>query len=514
MTILNGFSTPPPRQNMNGRAIFYIAFAASIFCLWTVFAWYQGLFEELQVARQERDAAINLAKAWEHEQKVQSEEMQKVKERYGAEIMGAHEIIAELNDTKQAAGYVNYPSEQLDGGDDIVVAIKTGATEIFKTLPVHFSTTLTHVPNFLLFSDHEQTIGDYHVQDSLNESSSEAINNFRDFQLYRDQQQFMAMGQNPEFVEFTGGWDLDKYKNVHIMVKAYKQQPNAKWYFFIDADSYILMGNLIPYLRNLDHTQKLYFGSPTWVGDINFAHGGTGYIISHAAVQTVVENNPDIGKQYESTAKDNCCGDAVLAKCLRDHDIHLIWAYPNFQGEPPYRMEFAKERMCAPLLTLHHMLPRDIGEFWEWERKTAQKGEYLLWADAFNFFVDPYLEETRKHWDNMGGDRGEIVDIDTAFPVQESYQSRPSAFDRCRQTCIDKVDCVQFRVRKEECKISTNLMLGWKVPVSNKEHEEYKSGWLMDRVAEMKKAMPCHQPAKDWPHDEINLAHQNRHPGP
>lgn len=503
MTILSGLSGSPPRPSMvNARIVFYFAFAGSIFCLWTVFAWYQGLFEELIVVRRERDAAINLARAREHEQKSQVEEVRSLKAKYGEEMTEANARIAELNATGYKGGYANYPMGPLEGAEDIVVVFKTGATEIFKVLPIHFVTTFTHVPNYLIFSDHEQNIGQYHIQDSLNESSPDAISNYYDFQLYRDQQQYMAAGQNPEFLELKGGWELDKFKNVHIMAKTFSQRPNAKWYLFLDADSYVVMSNLVSFLRNLDHTKKLYFGSPTYINDLEFAHGGTGYVLSHAAISAVIQKHPNVGQAYESFAKDQCCGDYVIARALKDNDISLIWASPNFNGEPPYKIEMDRDKMCEPIVTLHHMLPADVGEFWAWEQQKARPGEYLLFADVFERFVLPHIQEERQEWDNMGGNGGEVVD--TTVPDDSGEKDdNGSAWDRCKRACQEKFDCIQFRVRKDECKITHHLMLGWKVPISQEDHQDYKSGWMMNRVEELQDLEECPQPPKNWPRDKI-----------
>ena len=416
----------------------------------------------------------------------------------------ANAMIAELNSTGQEVGYKHYPAGQLEGTEDVVVAFKTGATELFKLLPIHFSTTMNHISNYLLFSDHEQVIGQYYVQDSLNESSPDAIQSYNDFQLYRDQQKWMAEGQNPEFLEFKGGWELDKFKNVHIMAKTYKQRPNAKWYLFIDADTYVSMANLVPFLSKLDHNQKLYFGSPTYIANLEFAHGGTGYVISHAAIKAVMESKPNIGKDYDSFAKDQCCGDYVLARALKDNDIGLIWAAPNFNGEPPYMIEFDKDKMCEPIVTLHHMRAADIGDYWNFEREKSKPGQYTLFADVFDHFVSNHLRAERENWDNLGGKSGEEADIEQGYEQERANGTIPSAFERCKQFCIKKPECVQYRTKKDECKILTHTQLGWKIPVSWGDQEDFKSGWLMDRVNDLRTALPCSQPPPDFPKNKIH----------
>ncbi|KAL9125783.1 MAG: hypothetical protein Q9217_005062 [Psora testacea] len=502
---------------LSSRRLAFLAFAANILCLWTIFAWYQRVYQELQITRQESSAAVSSSQACESEQKAQIEEIQRLRAKYGDEMMDAQATIDRLNTTSRAVGYANYPGGQLIEAEDVVVVIKTGATEAFKTLPIHLSTTLTHVPNHLLFSDHEAKMGQYYIQDALDECSPESIKLNDDFQLYRDQKQYLLLGQNPEYLELKGGWDLDKYKNIHMLSKTFKQRPDANWYLFIDADSYVVMANLLPYMRGLDPNKKLYIGSAAYIGDYAFGHGGTGYLLSHAAMKAVMEKDPDMGRKYEQVAKDSCCGDYVLAKMLKDEmGIELSWSMPHFQGEPPSKIGMNKGKLCQPIVTLHHMRPEEVASMWEFEREMAKPGKYILFRDVFEHFVYPYLQDMLTEWDNMCDDQGEEVKLPedevqetqngTPIPKEEMSKEEKGAgvFGKCRKACEDRKDCVQFRTWREECKISTNsVMLGWKVPVTRDDHEEYRSGWIMERVEEMRKVPPCEQPGATWPKDAL-----------
>ena len=49
---------------------------------------------------------------------------------------------------------------------------------------------------------------------------------------------------------------------------------------------------LLAYLAELDLTNPYYIGAQTWIGDVEFAHGGSGYLVSRPALERVV-------KQYE-----------------------------------------------------------------------------------------------------------------------------------------------------------------------------------------------------------------------
>lgn len=139
------------------------------------------------------------------------------------------QIIAS-NTTFKINGYTHFPAGKLADTEDVVIIVKTGATEIYRALPIHLTTTLTKIPNYLLFSDHKQQIAQYKVQDALDEVSEDIMLGNEDFDLYFEQKKLIALGQSPEKLELKGGWNLDKYKNIHMMKKTWQQKPHAKWY--------------------------------------------------------------------------------------------------------------------------------------------------------------------------------------------------------------------------------------------------------------------------------------------
>ena len=531
-SLLHSMAAGQARSSPHTRGLLFLALAASTFCLWSIYAWYQGIYTELEMIRAERNSAVAAGQSREFGQRALVKENERMRANFREEMALVQAQMEELNMTintaGKAVGYANFPGGQLPmvnglSMDDIVVIIKTGATEAYKALPIHLSTTLTHTPNILLFSDHEQTMGQYHIQDALDEVTPDILENNGDWQLYIDQKQYMALGQSPEFLEMKGGWDLDKYKNLHMLSKTYKQRPDAKWYLYIDADSYVLMHNLLLFLSGLDHTKKLYLGSAAFLNNLAFGHGGTGYVISHGAMKHVMEKEPNIARKYDQHAKENCCGDYVLARAFKDEGIELSWINPTFQGDPQYKLEMDKLKHCQPIVTLHHMLPHDVGSVWDFERQIARPDTYILYQDLFEQFVYPHLKDERWDWDCMSGDRGETRELpedtwegeathhfDQELNETVTSQKRLSrqerkkrTFDACKKICREKDDCIMFRTWQQECKIDWHLALGYKVPVSKHDNEEYRSGWMMDRVEEMRKEAPCAQPKADWAHEQV-----------
>jgi hypothetical protein len=201
--------------------------------------------------------------------------------------------------------------------------MKTGASEAFARIPTQLMTTLRCLPesDFLLFSDMAQNIAGHPVHDSLATVLPEAQLGNPDFDLYR-RQKWCAVDQDScnKLVDKPAdeGWALDKYKNIHIAEKAYAMRPGYDWYLFVDADSYVLWGNMVQWLKTLDPGKKLYLGSVTLINDFRFAHGGSGYVLSRAAMEGFAGKHPGVGNEYDVRAKDECCGDYLFAVALKN----------------------------------------------------------------------------------------------------------------------------------------------------------------------------------------------------
>lgn len=203
----------------------------------------------------------------------------------------------------------------------ILLVMKTGATESFDKLPTMLITILRCLPDFLLFSDLDQHIAGYHVRDSLENVLDTTKKDNADFDLYRQQKE-CAIDQDMCSKTLDGaqgaGWNLDKYKNIHMIEKAHRLRPGYDWYFFVDADTYITWPNLVHILRKLDPTRPRYLGSPTIIGNYPFAHGGSGYAVSSAAMMEFAGQNPGIANKWDDKVKSVCCGDYMLAVALND----------------------------------------------------------------------------------------------------------------------------------------------------------------------------------------------------
>ena len=261
--------------------------------------------------------------------------------------------------------------------EDVFIIIKTGATEIERRLPVHFETTLRCVPNFIIYSDYEEKIKGHEVHDILAGYSDEIKQKNDNFEIYRRLQKKGKKALTDEEKKegtWGTGWNLDKWKFLPIINQALKERPNMKWYILIEADTYIMLSNLVKWLHRLDHKKAIYTGSPTQINDITFAHGGSGIIMSHLAMQKAADRYKTNLAHYNKFTDKEWAGDCVLGKLMDDAGVPLLWSWPLLQGEKPSELDhdsFAWERrlMCHPVVTYHHVDAQEIRYMWEFENK-------------------------------------------------------------------------------------------------------------------------------------------------
>jgi hypothetical protein len=255
---------------------------------------------------------------------------------------------------------------------DVVIVVKTGATEASRRLPLQLVSFLSCAKDdVLVFSDMEQYIGDLHVYDSLDDIAEEAKFNNTDFKLYDDQKQYVLEGQDIGTLSNRAGesWALDKYKNIHTAQKAWKLRPNKSWYFFIDADTYVVWPSLFSWLKQYDASQKFYLGAEVPSEYFPFAHGGSGYALSRGALKSLVgEDAKKIARDFDADVRNICCGDVELGKSLHEKQIDIIDAHPMINGDKANNYRLGSRLWCKPLITMHHIQAEEMNDLWQFER--------------------------------------------------------------------------------------------------------------------------------------------------
>lgn len=283
--------------------------------------------------------------------------------------------------------------------DDVQVIMKTGANEAPQKLPVHFDTTLRCVPHYALYSDYAEEIAGHHVLNALDEMNPEVVASHPDFEYYRRLQEKGREAFSPqELAEWSSakntgggknspGWRLDKWKFLPLADKALKLKPNAKWFLFIESDTYVIWNTLLEWLSRYDASKEYYLGQQMQIGDVIFAYGGSGFVLSNSALKKVVELRNSKLKFYDDFTGGHWAGDCVLGKTLADAGVDLHWSWPTLLSEQPVAMDFNdsfggpdKKLWCYYAASYHHFSPADIASLDEFHRKWTQEVSTLPWS--------------------------------------------------------------------------------------------------------------------------------------
>lgn len=263
--------------------------------------------------------------------------------------------------------------------DDVQIIVKTGANEIYEKFPTQLLTELRCYDNILVFSDLEQDIGPYHVYDALANVTESVKQSSSDFDYYRTLQEYKETGQDIATLRPTtgsgAGWNLDKFKFLHMLEKTWTMRPGYKWYVFIEADTYLVRSNLLLWLQRFDVSKPIYLGSPTSLNGENFAHGGSGVILSGVALAAFAENKPGIAAKYDEEVKNNVYGDYMLMKALKIAGVELTPVWPMLQAEKPNTIPFGSgpgsgtRHWCQPSVTMHHITSNEANSLWNFEQR-------------------------------------------------------------------------------------------------------------------------------------------------
>lgn len=270
---------------------------------------------------------------------------------------------------------------------NIVISVKTGATEAAAKIPIQMRTTLRCAENVFIFSDLEQDLeqGQYHLYDALDTVPASIVDNNADFEFYRKQRELWQTQKNitslqgfkhPKSMNDLAAWSLDKWKNIHMLEKTWALMPDMDWYIFIDADTYIVWSNLLVWLETLDPTKKSYYGSAVTWGGIRFAHGGSGYILPRSMMYELAVKQNGTAAHWDTKLHEHCCGDVALSAALQEHGGVLEGRWPLVSGEAPWTMPFGPgttEYRCWPTMTMHHVTPAGMEEFLDYEERRSNK---------------------------------------------------------------------------------------------------------------------------------------------
>ncbi|RJE23805.1 hypothetical protein PHISCL_03836 [Aspergillus sclerotialis] len=388
---------------------------------------------------------------------------------------------------------------------DVLVVVQTTARAVYETLPVQLLASPQCDRNILIFSDLAQKLGPYRVHDVLAEVSEEVRSNSSAFDYYRKLQEYQATGQDIRtFLNDSSEAErnLERYKSIPMLKKAWSMRPGYDWYMFIGADTYLFQKNLALWLERLNPSKPWYLGSPVYSGNETAAHSGSGIILSRAAMSKGLDSDPDIVMGYYELAQQGYSGDYLIMKALQQEGIPIHNAWPMLQYETKNTMHFGprpdsrRPHWCQPLVTIR-ATPEDVDSIRQFERHWQHKDTTnpILLSDAFDAFISMHLTSEQDDWDNLSSDlifRDSGLQSENHIPEGKMTTAQKvaySSFEKCRIACEQHERCLQFVHYAQTCGISFSYRLGTKRDPAD--GVRYKSGWDLARIGYSQDDMPC-----------------------
>ncbi|KAF2484164.1 hypothetical protein BDY17DRAFT_295127 [Neohortaea acidophila] len=390
---------------------------------------------------------------------------------------------------------------------NIVVITKTGAIEAKAKLPPQLSTCLSCVPDPLIFSDLDQTLGTYQIHDVLSRVGGEGTYRNEDFDLYYQQKDLASRGREADIpalaslpiaspdwrtIGKSAGWGLDKYKFLHMIDRAWEYQPDKDWYVFIETDTYLSLPNLAAFLATQDPTERWYFGNAVrmYERDIvfHFAHGGSGFILSGATVRDFAVTHKGLAVKHDWRFRVAWFGDYVLANTFDEVlKLQVTNLLPMLQSDNPANVPFAADTWCKPVITLHYIDAAHFQQLFDFEKARDFAGFMYknLYPLVFPSGAPPTWMEM---WDN-GSDNDAYAIVPTSDSETKIVRDRHNSFTACKTACREVEECLQFsfhsaKAKRSECFMSKSIRLGKKFVDMEAEGAVVHSGWVGERVGQ------------------------------
>lgn len=255
---------------------------------------------------------------------------------------------------------------------DIQIVLRLGSSQPADQVDSHINYIAPCIDNLILISDREENIRRFQTYDIIANLPPAYQEHNKDLKAH-------AKVNDPDcHISSKEGWRLDRFKFLPMVEYVREQSPAAKWFVFIEADTYVVWDTLFRLLAQYDSGEPLYMGSPTPGRPLEtgektwFAYGGAGFVLSAAAVEKLVERRigqdgnftePSISERYAELVKEDCCGDSVLGYALANKGIELSGLYPIFNPHQLHGIPFSSRYWCQPVMTLHKTLPSDVPAF-------------------------------------------------------------------------------------------------------------------------------------------------------
>ena len=268
----------------------------------------------------------------------------------------------------------DYKCPYVEGGNDVLVVVKTNVVDAHDKIPAQLATTLRCVPKFVIFSDVDDEVNGTKIYNALDTLDQEIRDKSSAFEIYRRLQQFRKEGRDiselgidlkAENKEVTA---LDKWKMLPMLEKALDFHPFAKWFVFVEDETMFFWTNLLLWLLGSESSSAYFLGEKKTSNDLVHANGGSGFILSSLALANVVSEIKKDSEKMEEIIKNEDSGDAVLGRLMSKIDIKLSNVWPSLQFKTPQTINYNSPAWSKPVATYRADSPAALIDLWEFEQ--------------------------------------------------------------------------------------------------------------------------------------------------
>ncbi|KAK4061140.1 uncharacterized protein Triagg1_10479 [Trichoderma aggressivum f. europaeum] len=197
--------------------------------------------------------------------------------------------------------------------------------------------------------------------------------------------------------------------------------------------------------------KQVKFGSLAYLNGFPFGHGGSGYVVSSAAMRNLFEGKHNVANRWDEATINECCGVVMFAKALKEA---TGIERPTINGEKPFTIPYSEREWCQPIVTMHHVGREGLSGLYGFERKRNFTFPMRI-KDLYHEFVAPQLAPIRPDWDNMSDDvlylntSSAIFDVDRQLSKAKTQdlsgleKTAHLSFEKCRAACQADKECLQ-----------------------------------------------------------------------
>ncbi len=207
------------------------------------------------------------------------------------------------------------------------------------------------------------------------------------------------------------GWELDAMKvrmsalsrppagltlNVHAQFLSglqlgYDLLPRKKWYLLLDDDTYLIKPSLQLVLGHVDSSKPTYLGNAIGDYKARFAHGGSSFLVSHAAMGRLLDRNSAVLAEGYRSSLTEIWGDKLVATTLMKVGVFVDERFSRFfNGERPLITKILADRFCSPLVSFHGLAEpvqmRDVGRIF------GAVDRPVRWSELWTIYGQPGLD--------------------------------------------------------------------------------------------------------------------------